>query len=237
MVVLGEEGREWFRNIIKFVIPRVWSLTQLCRVGIGGTLHPPSKGDNVTPLVVQCLRLWAFSAGVTSLIPGQGTWILHATGQGQKNRDQRSSRSGWDSTVNPKFTKTFMENIIHMRDMKLILARRTKTQHDYILLLTAVQSLSRVQLFCDPMDCSPLGSLVRGISRQEYWSGLPFLPPWDLPDSRIEHVSPALAGRFFTAEPPGKPINYIYLKVKVAQPVRLFMTPWTIQSMEFSRPE
>ena len=130
-----------------------------------------------------------------------------------------------------------MENIIHIRDMKLILARRTITQHDYILLLTAVQSLSRVQLFCDPMDCSPLGSLVRGISRHEYWSGLPFIPPGDLPDPRIEHVSPAVAGRFFTAEPPGKPINYIYLQVKVAQHVRLFMTPWTIQSMEFSRPE
>ena len=101
--------------------------------------------------------------------------------------------------------------------MRLILARRTKTQHDYILLLTAVQSLSRVQLFCDPVDCNPLGSLVHGISQQEYWSGLPFLPPGDLPDPRIEHVSLALAGGFFNAEPTGEPINYIYLKVKVAQ--------------------
>lgn len=54
MVVLGKEGREWFRNIIKFIIPRVWSLTQPCRVGIGGTLHPRSKEDSVTPLLVQC---------------------------------------------------------------------------------------------------------------------------------------------------------------------------------------
>ena len=46
-------------------------------------------------------------------------------------------------------------------------------------------------------------------SRQEYWSGLPFPPPRDLPNPGIEPaslVSPALAGRFFTAEPPGKPI-------------------------------
>ena len=100
------------------------------------------------------------------MIPGQRTWLLHATGQGQKNRDQRSSRSGWDSPLNSKFTKTFMENIIHIRDMKLILARRAMTQHD-ILLLSAAQSLSRVQLFCDPMDYSPLGSLVHGISQQE----------------------------------------------------------------------
>ena len=44
-------------------------------------------------------------------------------------------------------------------------------------------------------------------SRQEYWSGLPFLPPGDLPNPRIEPMSPAspaLAGGFLTTEPPGK---------------------------------
>ena len=41
-----------------------------------------------------------------------------------------------------------------------------------------------------------------GFSRQEYWSGLPFPSPGDLPDPGIEPESPALAGRFFTAEPP-----------------------------------
>ena len=45
-------------------------------------------------------------------------------------------------------------------------------------------------------------------SRKEYWSGLPFPPPGDLPDTGIKlesPTSPALAGRFFTAEPLGKP--------------------------------
>ena len=45
-------------------------------------------------------------------------------------------------------------------------------------------------------------------SRQKYWSGLPFPPPRDLPDLGIKPVSlasPALAGRFFTTEPLGKP--------------------------------
>jgi len=58
--------------------------------------------------------------------------------------------------------------------------------------------------------------------RQEYQSGLPFPPRGDLPDLGIELASLtclALAGRFFTAEPPGKPkvafrfINYILLSV------------------------
>jgi len=47
-----------------------------------------------------------------------------------------------------------------------------------------------------------------GFSRQEYWSGLPFPSPGDLPDLGVEPESPALAGGFFTTEPPGKPISY-----------------------------
>ena len=42
-------------------------------------------------------------------------------------------------------------------------------------------------------------------SRQEYWSGLPFPIPGDLPDPGIEPASPASVGGFFTPEPPGKP--------------------------------
>ena len=38
----------------------------------------------------------------------------------------------------------------------------------------------------------------------EYWSGLPCISPWYLPHSETEPVSPALVGRFFTTEPPGK---------------------------------
>ena len=43
-----------------------------------------------------------------------------------------------------------------------------------------------------------------GFSRQEYWNGLPCLPPRDLPDPMIESEPPAMAGRFFTTESPGR---------------------------------
>ena len=46
-----------------------------------------------------------------------------------------------------------------------------------------------------------------GFSRQEYWSGLSFPPLGDLPDPEIKPISPALAGGFFTTEPPRKPIR------------------------------
>ena len=42
-------------------------------------------------------------------------------------------------------------------------------------------------------------------SRQEYWGGLPFCSPGDLPHPGIEPASPTLLGAFFTIEPPGKP--------------------------------
>ena len=56
---------------------------------------------------------------------------------------------------------------------------------------------------CDAMDCSPPGALSVGFSRQEYWSGLPFPSPGDLPGSETEPVSPVSAGGFFTTQPPG----------------------------------
>ena len=50
-----------------------------------------------------------------------------------------------------------------------------------------------------------------GFSRQEHWSGLPFPPPGNLPDSGIEPVSPALAGRFFTTSPSWKSLGSLLM--------------------------
>ena len=58
-------------------------------------------------------------------------------------------------------------------------------------------------------------------SRQEYWSGLPFPPPGDLPDPGVEPTSPALAGGFFTAEPPGK---YVIPQLAVIKPSLNYLT-------------
>ena len=62
------------------------------------------------------------------------------------------------------------------------------------------------------MDCSRQAPLSVGFPRKEYWSGLPFPSPGDLPDPRIKPMSPALAGGFFTTEPPGKPEDLISKK-------------------------
>ena len=65
--------------------------------------------------------------------------------------------------------------------------------------------LSRVQLFATLWTIAHQASLSMGFPRQEYWTGLPFPSPGDLPNPGIEHVSSALVGGFFTTEPPGKP--------------------------------
>ena len=64
-------------------------------------------------------------------------------------------------------------------------------------------------LFVTPWTVAHQVPLSMELSRQEYWSGLPFPPPGDLPDSGIEPTSLAshvsyIAGRFFTSTPPGK---------------------------------
>ena len=58
--------------------------------------------------------------------------------------------------------------------------------------------------------------LSMGFPRQEYWSGLPFPSPGDLPDPGIEPLSLALAGGFFTTEPPEKPCcAYVFTNTSI----------------------
>ena len=58
---------------------------------------------------------------------------------------------------------------------------------------------------CDPWTVAYQVPPSMGFSRQEYWSGLPFPSPGDLPDPGIEPRSPAFQADALTSEPPGKP--------------------------------
>ena len=68
-----------------------------------------------------------------------------------------------------------------------------------------VKSLSRVQLFATPWTVAYQALQSMGFSRQEYWIGLPFPSPGDLPNPGIEPGSPALQTDALPSEPPGKP--------------------------------
>ena len=74
--------------------------------------------------------------------------------------------------------------------------------------------------FVTPWTAALLAPLSMEFTRQEYWSGLPFPSSGNLPDPGIEPVSPALAGRFFTAEPLGSPyIVYSNLSIDLGIPL------------------
>ena len=66
---------------------------------------------------------------------------------------------------------------------------------------SVLSHFSRVRVFATPWTVTRQASLSMGYSRREYWSGLPYPPPGDLPVPGIEPgslMSPALAGMFFT---------------------------------------
>ena len=89
-----------------------------------------------------------------------------------------------------------------------------EAEHDFnepittlaILICKYVLVAQSFPTLCDLMDCSPPGSSVHRIPQQEYWSGLPFLSPGDLPDPGIEPESPTLQADASPSEPPGKPV-------------------------------
>ena len=87
----------------------------------------------------------------------------------------------------------------------------------------STRTMVRLADSATPWTVAHQAPLSMGFSRQEYWRGLPCLPPGDLSDPGIKPASlaaPALAGRFFTAEPSGKPFPHHSTR-------RFFNSSWT----------
>ena len=85
---------------------------------------------------------------------------------------------------------------------------REREEREFVEIISVCSVTKLCPTLCDHMDCSRQAPLSMEFSRQEYWSGLPFPPPGDLPDPGIKPMSPAsleLAGGFFTSELTGKP--------------------------------
>ena len=79
-----------------------------------------------------------------------------------------------------------------------------KEKHQYsMLLLLLLSRFSRVRLFATPWTVAYQAPPSMGFSWQEYWSGLPFPSPGDLPNPGIEPGSPAFQADTLTSELPG----------------------------------
>ena len=85
-----------------------------------------------------------------------------------------------------------LENVLIKKNSTMLLVEMWIGVCVYSVMLSSVW-------LCDP-TVAHQAPLSMGFSRQEYWSGLPFSPPEDLPNKEIEPVSPELAGRIFTTE-------------------------------------
>ena len=112
----------------------------------------------------------------------------------------------------------------------LIFLRIYSSCNHYYPRLVKVKSLSRVRLIAIPWTVAHQAPPSMGLSRQEYWSGLPFPSPGDLPKPGIEPRSDTLQANALPVEPQGKPSVLIESKVKVKllSRVRLFATAWTV---------
>ena len=88
-------------------------------------------------------------------------------------------------------------------------------QGSHSVQFSSVQSLSRVRLCATPWTVAHQVPLSMGFSRQEYWSGVPFPFPGDLPDPGIEPGSPPLQADSLPSEPLGKPpLAHILLEIQ-----------------------
>ena len=116
-----------------------------------------------------------------------------------KKSGRRGSRQGDWEGITRKDGKKLRENGI--------LETKWRTFIKKVNACSVAQLLIRVWLFATPWTVARQAPLSVGLSRQAYWSGLPFSSLGDLPDSGIEHmspVSPALQVDSFITEPPGK---------------------------------
>ena len=101
--------------------------------------------------------------------------------------------------------------------------------HTHIYLYLLDQLLSHVQLFAVSWTVVCQAPLSMEFSRQQYWSGVTFPSPGDLPNPGIALASPALEADSLPLTPPGKPLYlliyiflFIYTSIKLSIPIYLY---------------
>ena len=121
---------------------------------------------------------------------------------------------------------SFLQHVLES-SVSLLWAPGSSMAHPFCLrrclTVCALSHFSRVRLFATPWTVAFQVPLSIGFSRQEYWSGLLFPPPRDLPNPGFKLVAPvalALAGGFFTTEPLGSPQTYKHIIYFLSQKKR-----------------
>ena len=118
------------------------------------------------------------------------------------NSAKRKDENSWGGDHSPKKILATNHNGHHY----LLSHKKIFTEYLSFVLCCESVSLSVVSNSLRPHGLYQ-APLSMEFSRQEYWSGLPFPSPRNLPGPGVKPVPPALRGGFFTTEPPGKPQN------------------------------
>ena len=109
-----------------------------------------------------------------------------------------------DFELNLRWGEKIAEQSLKTKKKKKKERERKRKNNIYWVKWSEVKSLSCVLLFATPWTAYQAPPSM-GFSRQEYWSGLPFSSPGDLPNPGIELGSPAVQTDALPSEPPEKP--------------------------------
>ena len=176
-----------------FIVPRV--LSEVSDHGQQGLAHLPAMRLSMRPLSAHVL--WPQAGMEAGCSPSlSGVW-------------GRGLGTGWEEKGAWSFILERPLCKMADRGFALWLWKGDAVSPDWertsISLFLLFSHFSCVRLSVTPWTAARQAPLSMGFLGQEYWRGLPFPPPGDLPDLGNEPSSPVLAGGFFTTEPPGKP--------------------------------
>ena len=107
------------------------------------------------------------------------------------------------------FRKKMAEHSEFLFGKKGYMKENCHCKHFEMVKFIVFQLLSHVQLFATPWTVAHQAPLSTRFSRQEYWGGLPFPSPGDLPDPRIRPKSPALHVGSLSLSHQGSPLKFI----------------------------
>ena len=189
--VLGVHQKDWCWNWNSNTLA-TWfeELTNLKRPWCWERLRTEGEGndrgrDGWVASLTQWTWVWVYS----------GSWwctgrpgVLQFLGS-QRVRHDWATKLNWNE----------LNFVTHSCDQKLLILSSYCPSEVKVLVAQLCLAL------CNPMTVAHKAPLPMEFSRQEYWSGFP--SPGDLPNPGIEPTSPALTGKFFTTELPGKPFN------------------------------
>ena len=158
-----------------------------------------------------CKREWWILRELECPIKEQQSQFSHCSAKDPRTGLTVVSASGLSElepmALNQKMksdTHTWRYGTIWKLNTRLFILTRSKWRNSTFIKWVKVKPLSRARLFATLWTVTHQAPLSMGFSRQDYWSGLPFPSPGDLPNPGIEARSPALLADALTSEPLGK---------------------------------